>query len=225
MQYSRKKCFCNKYSKIRSRDNWDKYRTQRNLVNKIKRKSIREYFIERCVGGPKQNVFWPTIKPFNITNKGSYFENNIILTDDDRIVNDQNEVAETFNEFFVTIAKNIGKESCAVNQEHPSVKVISEHSYSENKSKFESIAISFVEKQIDKMNVNKATGKDSISGGQVIIPTAHYSDSPLFRRPFIPTAHCSDSPFLRQPIIPSKMVKSSIIILKSFVFLLYLTED
>jgi hypothetical protein len=44
----------------------------RNLVNKIKRKSIREYFIERCVGGPKQKDFWPTIKPF-ITNKGSYF--------------------------------------------------------------------------------------------------------------------------------------------------------
>jgi hypothetical protein len=61
------------------------YRTQRNLVKKIKRKSIREYFIERCVGGPKLKDFWPTIKSF-ITNKGSYFENNIILTDDDRIL-------------------------------------------------------------------------------------------------------------------------------------------
>jgi hypothetical protein len=55
--------------------------------------------------------------------------------------------------------------------------------------------------------------------------SGHYSDSPLLRRPIIPTAHCSDSPFLRQPIIPSKMVKSSIIILKSVVFLLYLTKD
>ena len=56
--------------------------------------------------------------------------------------------------------------------------------------------------------------------GQVVIPTAHFSDtqcsdSPLLRRPIIPT----DSPFLRQPIIPSKMVKSSIIILKPVVFL------
>jgi hypothetical protein len=59
-------------------NNWEKYRTQRNLVNKIKRKSTREYFIERCVGGPKQKDFWPTIKPF-ITNKGSYFENNIMI--------------------------------------------------------------------------------------------------------------------------------------------------
>ena len=110
----------------------------------------------------KQKDFWPTIKSF-ITNKGSYFENNIILTDDDRIVNDQTEVAETFNEFVVNVAKDIGKDSCAVNQEHPSVKVISEHNYSENKLNFESIDISFVEKQIDKINVNKATGKDGIS--------------------------------------------------------------
>ena len=66
--------------------------------------------------------------------------------------------------------------------------------------------------------------------GQVVILTAHYSDSPFFRHPFFrqpiaPTAHYSDSPFLRQPIIPSKMVKSSIIILKPVVFLLYLMED
>jgi hypothetical protein len=56
----------------------------------------------------------------------------------DRIVNDQTEVAETFNEFFVNVGKDIGKDSCDVNQEHPSVKVISEHKYSENKLKFES---------------------------------------------------------------------------------------
>ena len=155
----KKKMLFNKYNKIRSRDNWEKYRTQRNLVNKTNRKSIREYFTERCVGGPKQKDFWPTIKSF-ITNKCSYFENNIILTNGDRIVN---EVAETFNELFVTVAKGIGKDSCAVNQAKPSVKVISEHNYLENKLNFESIDISFVEKQIDKSNANKATGKDGIS--------------------------------------------------------------
>jgi hypothetical protein len=57
MQYSRKKLLFNKYNKITLRENWNKYRTQRNLVNKIKRKSIREYFIERCVDGPKLKDF------------------------------------------------------------------------------------------------------------------------------------------------------------------------
>ena len=65
--------------------------------------------------------------------------------------------------FLLMQLKTLEKDSCAVNQEHPSVKVISEHKYSENKLKFESIDISFVEKQIDKMNVNKATGKDGIA--------------------------------------------------------------
>ena len=55
---------------------------------------------------------------------------------------------------------------------------------------------------------------------QPIIPTAHCSDGPLFWQPIAPTAHFSDNLF-----IPSKMVKSSIIILKPVVFLLYLTED
>ena len=33
---------------------------------------------------------------------------------------------------------------------------------------------------------------------QPVIPTAHYSDGPLFRQPIIPTAHYSDGPFFRQ---------------------------
>jgi hypothetical protein len=33
---------------------------------------------------------------------------------------------------------------------------------------------------------------------QPVIPTAHYSDDPLFRQPIIPTAHYSDGPFFRQ---------------------------
>jgi hypothetical protein len=52
----------------RSSKSWEQYRKQRNTVTKIKRKSIRNYFLERCVGGPKNKDFWHTIKPF-LTNK------------------------------------------------------------------------------------------------------------------------------------------------------------
>jgi hypothetical protein len=37
---------------------------QRNLVTKLKKQSVRTYFYERCVGGPKSTDFYPTIKPF-----------------------------------------------------------------------------------------------------------------------------------------------------------------
>ena len=38
----------------------------------------------------------------------------------------------------------------------------------------------------------------TFKGGQVIIPTAHFSHSPLLRQPISPTTHYSDSPLLRQ---------------------------
>jgi hypothetical protein len=63
-------------------------------VNKIKKQSIRNYFIERCAGGPKSKHFWPTIKPF-LTNKGSHFAKDIILCENNNIINNQTEVAET----------------------------------------------------------------------------------------------------------------------------------
>jgi hypothetical protein len=43
----------------------------------------------------------------------------------------------------------------------------------------------------------------SICRGQVIIPTAHFSDPQLLRQPISPTTHYYDSPFHRQPIIPT----------------------
>jgi hypothetical protein len=43
-----------------NKQNWEIYRKQKNLVNKIKKQSIRNYFIERCAGGPKSKHFWPT---------------------------------------------------------------------------------------------------------------------------------------------------------------------
>ena len=97
----------NKYNKCKTKSNWENYRQQRNLVTKIKKRSIKTYFFERCIGGPKSKDFWPTIKPF-ITNKGSHFTKNIILCEKDEIINDQNMVAECFNDFFINVAKDIG---------------------------------------------------------------------------------------------------------------------
>ena len=43
---------------------WDKYRRQRNLVTKLKKKSMNNYFLERCTSGCKNSNFWSTMKPF-----------------------------------------------------------------------------------------------------------------------------------------------------------------
>ena len=47
----------NKFEKCKSDKNWERYRKQRNLVTKLKKKSVKIYLLERCVGGQKSTDF------------------------------------------------------------------------------------------------------------------------------------------------------------------------
>ena len=100
-----KRMLRNKYIKCRSPRNWDNYRKQRNLVTKLKRQSLRCYFFERCHRGPRSKDFWPTIKPF-LYKKGSKDDPTILLNEDGKIISDQKDVCNVFNEFFVNVAKD-----------------------------------------------------------------------------------------------------------------------
>jgi hypothetical protein len=51
-------------------------------------------------------VTWPTNKLF-LSNKGSICNKEIILEENDKIINDQNEVATTFNNFFLLTLQKI----------------------------------------------------------------------------------------------------------------------
>ena len=53
----KKRMLFNKFPNYRSASNWEKFRQQRNLVTKLKRRSVNQYFIERCVGGCKAKTF------------------------------------------------------------------------------------------------------------------------------------------------------------------------
>jgi hypothetical protein len=45
----------------------------------------------------------------------------IVLNESDKIVNDQKEVANHFNNFFSTVAENIGKDTVYDPSDHPSL--------------------------------------------------------------------------------------------------------
>ena len=152
----------NKYQKCRSTQNCELYRSQRNLGNKIKRKSINKYFIERCAGGPKSKDFWPTIKPF-LTNKGCNSQKDTVLYNNNILVNDQNEVCEIFNNFFVNVAKDIGKSDVPADEKHPSVCAIKDNMNIHEELTFKPVTTNFVQKQINSISVKKATGVDNIS--------------------------------------------------------------
>lgn len=158
----KKRMAYNKFQNFKNKTNWECYRKQRNLVNKIKKKSIRNYFMERCIGGPNSKDFWPTIKPF-LTNKGSHFSKDLILCEENKIINNQNEVAELFNNFFINVAKDIGSIDTVIDEHHPSIKIIKENKPEKEELNFSPVDPEFVKKQINKINIKKATGKDGIS--------------------------------------------------------------
>ena len=160
----KKRMLHNKYQHYSTSKNWEKFRQQRNLVNGLKRRSINKYFIERCVGGSKSKAFWPTIKPF-LTNKGSIFHKDIILCENESMINDQQQICDTFNKlnYFVNVAENIGNNSMPVNDTHPSISKISENKLNNSMLNFTPVDEIFVSKQIDKLCTKKATGNDGIS--------------------------------------------------------------
>ena len=158
----------NKYKKCKTSLNWDNYRRQRNLVTKIKKQSMRVYFYERCAGGPKSKDFWPTIKPF-LSKKGSDGGNEVILCENEKIVSDQREVCNIFNNYFVNVAKDIGNDTSQINQDfsnHPSIEKILENNPLENPEdqfSFEPTTETYVHKVISNLNIKKSTGVDNIS--------------------------------------------------------------
>ena len=157
----RKQMLYSQFTKCQSNKIWEKFRKQRNFVTKLKRKSMKTYFLERCSGGTKSGDFWKTIKPF-FSKKGSSGEQKIVLNESDKIVNDQKEVANHFNNFFSTVAENIGKDTVYDPSDHPSLIEIKKQNDCTNKFVFEKVTTDKVEKIINNINIKKATGADGI---------------------------------------------------------------
>ena len=154
----------NQYLQCKSQSNWEKYRQLRNLKTKIKRESIKTYFMERCGEGPKSKNFWPTIKPFLSQKPISKNSNSIIIqTDTNTLESDQTKVCELLNDFYINIARNIGiNDKRDTTQEHPSITKIKENNNHNISFKFKHTTPQIVKKQLKKLNPKKATGCDNI---------------------------------------------------------------
>ena len=133
--YSKKMTY-NKYQKYKTPRNWEKYRKCRNLVNKLKKQSMNIYFQERCVGGSKSRDFWTTIKPY-LSKKSLTEKPKIALNESNKIVSDEPEVSEIFNNFFSTVADSIGKDYIFDSNNHPSLDKIKERNFEPNSFNFE----------------------------------------------------------------------------------------
>ena len=65
--------------------------------------------------------------------------------------------------FFVNVAKNIGQNAIPVNENHPSILKIKDNLTEPSSFEFKPIKEEFISKQINKLNLKKATGCDGIS--------------------------------------------------------------
>ena len=97
----------NKYNEDRTAENWNKFRKQRNSCAKLFRKEKRNYYNNLDISHITDNKkFWKTVKPF-FSDK-SHSNNKIVLTEGEKIISNDVEVAETMNEFFVTVTDSLG---------------------------------------------------------------------------------------------------------------------
>ena len=97
----------NKYNEDRTVQNWSNFRKQRNSCVKLFREEKRNYHNNLDISLVTDNKkFWKTFKPF-FSDK-SQSQNKIVLTEGERIISNDVEVAETMNEFFVTVTDYLG---------------------------------------------------------------------------------------------------------------------
>ena len=161
-----------RYYKLSSTINWERYRQQRNLVVKLRKKSLNVYIQNKCVGKAGTKEFWNTVKPL-ISHKNKNSDNNIILNEGGTFVNDVRSVCNVFNDYFVTMTQDIGEDDTIQVEDtvadivqmystHESIKHIKLSAQSVNTFNFKNVSSEYIHKKLLQLNARKATGFDNI---------------------------------------------------------------
>ena len=104
-----------KYNNTKQEADRNAYKKQRNLCVKLRRKAVKQYFVDKCRSRIMSNKnFWETVKPF-ISNKTNRNESDIILIESNNIIKDRKNVSNTLNEHFINIAEyTVGRQITAL---------------------------------------------------------------------------------------------------------------
>ena len=165
------------YFKKQTNESLKAYKKQKNYCNKLYKKERKKLFDYLNISVVSDNkTFWKVIKPF-FTNKRT-FGRNIKLIEKEEILKDETEIAEELNLFFSNAVKslNIAENTCITNRvperscfraiekfkTHPSVPIINDKIFQGNKFSFTEVSQTEMEKEIDNLNVKKATAHKNI---------------------------------------------------------------
>ena len=169
----------NRYNKDQTVENWNKFRKHRNSCVKLFRREKRNYYNNLDISLVTDNKkFWKTVKPF-FSDK-SQSKNKIVLIEDETIISNDLEVAETMNEFFVSVTdslgtnENSGYENAtegitdpidkAVHKfsNHPSILKIKDQYQNAGSFYFQKVTPDAVDKEVRNLNPKKATTHKNI---------------------------------------------------------------
>ena len=141
---------CNKKRKI------ENVTVENNEIEKHKNYSQQQW-IGYCKIQHKHEILnkEKTVKPF-FSKKCNSGDQNIILCEDNKIINDTCEVSEKFNTFFSTVADKIGEDTVYDPTTHHSILEIKNQVDVEKKFEFQHITSDKIEKIIDKINIKKS---------------------------------------------------------------------
>ena len=161
-----------KYHKYKTQVYWTKFKKQRNLVNKLKRSSMKSYFNEKCNSNShKDKHFWNIIKPF-ITNNTKSSNDRITLFHENSLISNPSEVSNIFNDFFTNITNDFCEPNSVVEMpvdqiiehynDHPSIKEIRGKVDTTQQFDFTVVSPTSVFHKLKQLQTNKACGYDNI---------------------------------------------------------------
>ena len=167
------------FSSLSELENWNKFRKQRNSCVKLFRREKRNYYNNLDISLVTDNKkFWKTVKPFFSDKLQS--KSKIVLIEDETIISNDVEVAETMNEFFVTVTDSLGIDENsnyenategiidsvdkAVHKfsNHPSILKIKDHYQNVGSFYFQTVTPDAVDKEVRNLNPKKATTHKNI---------------------------------------------------------------
>lgn len=160
-----------KFNRLKTTEAWNRYKCQRNLVNKLKRQSIKYFFDKHCTKD-ETSTFWSTVKPY-FSNRNQNGNNQIALFEDNVVVNSQTEISNIFNDYFINVANNLDEgidvKTLSIDQinehyeNHQSIIDIKNHMHNCNDSlSLVDVTSDQVFKKLSNLKIKKSCGYDGI---------------------------------------------------------------
>lgn len=164
----------NNYKKDPKNDSkWNAYRIQRNLVVKMRKHALRNYFRSSCSTKSGNKGFFDAFGPF-ISSKPKA-RRNIMLKENGEFIVSTQDLCEIFAFSFSTIANTIGiPDEIDMNDEnflqniiekhkdHESINAIRKNVIHGKTFSFKPVSVDYVKKILSSLKANKSTGYDNI---------------------------------------------------------------